>query len=246
MPKHEEKPEIGLLRIPGEFDAAMQELQRFLHYLQDANDVNVSEGSFYAGVPELVSGLVGDPGDPTVGWAPGDHTHQAFIGAPSGLGNANALGAGPALPYNDHVHKRDVRVKLEGLDIATRNALDFRDTASVDVLAADDVGNDEVDLTFTAKPWLNTTNVSTTPYTVLATDFVLLVDATAGDITISLPAASVTKRWLEVKKVDASANKVIIDAAGADVIDGDATLELLSEDEAVPIVSDGVSDWSVL
>jgi hypothetical protein len=84
-------------------------------------------------------------------------------------------------------------------------------------------------------------------HVVTALDYVILVDASGGDVTVSLPAASAQiGRWLEVKKIDDSVNKVIIDAAGADLIDGDATLELLFEDEAVPIVSDGVSEWSVL
>jgi hypothetical protein len=249
FPKHGEKPEIGLQRLPGEFDAAMAELQRFLHYLQSANDLAVTSGAFYAGTPELVDGAAGDPGDPSVGWSPGDHKHQADIAAPTGLGNANAIGSGPQLPYSDHVHKRDVRVKLQGSDVATRNALDFRNSASVGVTAVDDALNDEVDVVLNATPWLGVTELDSgdSPYTVLATDFVLLVDASGGDVTVSLPAASAgSGRWLEVKKIDASANKVIVDAAGADLIDGDATLELVFEDEAVPIVSDGGTDWSVL
>jgi hypothetical protein len=77
-------------------------------------------------------------------------------------------------------------------------------------------------------------------------DFIILVDASAGDVTLSLPAASLRKHMLEVKKIDNTVNKAIIDAAGSDTIDGDTTLELLYLDEAVPIVSDGVSEWNVL
>ncbi len=245
-PQHGQELVDSMRRLVSEYDTAMSELQSFLKYLQNSSDESVVAGAFYAEDPEMVDAGAPDPGDPTVGWSPGDHKHQADIGPPAGLGNANATGAGPQLAAADHIHKRDVRVKSEGADVATRNALDFRDSASIDVAVADDGGNDEVDVSLTAKPWLNTTAVSSTPYTVLATDFVLLVDASGGAITVNLPAANVTKRWLEVKKVDSSANKVIIDAAGADLIDGDATLELLFEDEAVPIVSDGTSAWSVL
>lgn len=82
---------------------------------------------------------------------------------------------------------------------------------------------------------------------ITGSDYILLVDASSGDVTLTLPAASLIKgRMLEVKKIDSTVNKVIIDAAGSDVIDGDATLELLYQDEAVPIVSDGVSEWDVL
>lgn len=94
---------------------------------------------------------------------------------------------------------------------------------------------------------VSTVVVSATSYAVLSTDFVLLVDASGGDVTIALPDAnSVPGRHLIVKKIDNSANKVIIDAAGADLIDGEETAELLFEDEAVPVVSDGVSEWGVL
>lgn len=90
------------------------------------------------------------------------------------------------------------------------------------------------------------TPVSSSPYVVLPTDHILLVDATAGAITISLPLASAGTRRIEIKKIDASANIVTVTPAGADLIDGEAFQELLFEDEAFPIVSDGVTDWSVL
>jgi len=93
-------------------------------------------------------------------------------------------------------------------------------------------------------PGVTTTSIS---YVVLSTDAVILVDATGGDLTISLPAASAQAgRLVQIKKIDASFHKVVLDADGADLIDGEPTLELLYEDESVPIVSDGLSEWSVL
>lgn len=76
-------------------------------------------------------------------------------------------------------------------------------------------------------------------------DRVILVDATLGDITISLPSAT-TVRALDVKKIDSSAHFVTLDADGADVIEGEPTLDLLYEGESVPIVSNGVSSWEIL
>ena len=56
----------------------------------------------------------------------------------------------------------------------------------------------------------------------------LLIDATAGDVTISLSAiASLTTKGYSVTKIDSSANKVIIDPYGAETILGDSTLEIL-------------------
>lgn len=72
------------------------------------------------------------------------------VGAPVGLGNANSIGAGPAFPYNDHVHKRDVRAKKTGVDVATRNALDFIDSGSIAISVVDDGANDEVDISVAA------------------------------------------------------------------------------------------------
>jgi hypothetical protein len=81
---------------------------------------------------------------------------------------------------------------------------------------------------------------------VTGSDYILLVDCTAGNVTLTLPAASLGNRVLEFKKIDTTVNKVIITAAGSDTIEGDATLELLYVEEAVPIVSDGVSEWEIL
>lgn len=145
-PQHQEDAQRLMRRVVSEFDTAMAELQGFLKYLQNSSDETVVAGAFYPDVPELVDGAAGAEGDPTVGWSPGDHKHQADIAAPGGLGNANAIGSGPQLPYYDHVHKRDVRVKVMGVDVATRNALDLRN-GLITWGAADDPANDEVDIT---------------------------------------------------------------------------------------------------
>jgi hypothetical protein len=86
----------------------------------------------------------------------------------------------------------------------------------------------------------------TTSRTVTGGDYILLVDCTAGNVTLTLPAANLRNQMLYIKKVDNTVNKVIIAAAGSDKIDGYATQELLYEDEDMPIVADGVSEWDVL
>lgn len=244
-PQQGQQTHDAMRRLVSEYDTAMAELQNFLKYIQNAADEAVVAGAFYPADPEAVDASAADPGDPTLGWSPGNHKHQALVGSPTGLGNANAPGVSDALARADHVHKRDVRVKLEGVDVATRNALDFRSTMFLTALALDDPGNDEVDVGFAASPFFTVTSVVGS-YAVLPGDFVVLVDASGGDATISLPAASaIPGRWVEVKKIDSSANLVIIDADGADLIDGFGTQELGAQYEAVPVVSDG-SDWNVL
>jgi len=82
------------------------------------------------------------------------------------------------------------------------------------------------------------------PYSVTATDEVVLADATAGAITVNLPTPTSGRR-LNVKKIDSSANVVTVDTPGAETIDGAATFPLASQYDSVTLVSDG-TDWFVL
>jgi len=69
----------------------------------------------------------------------------------------------------------------------------------------------------------NTTVVSSSPYTVLATDTVLLVDTTGSAITLNLGAASARNGLtLKIKdyKGNAATNNITINRNGADTIDG--------------------------
>lgn len=75
-----------------------------------------------------------------------------------------------------------------------------------------------------------------------------VVEATGGGggITLTLPAAaSNTGRRFSIKKVDAAAGIVTIDANAAELIDADLTYVLTNEDQYVVIVSNG-SDWSIV
>jgi len=63
---------------------------------------------------------------------------------------------------------------------------------------------------------------------------------------MTLPsAASSTGKVFYVKKIDSSANSVIIDGAGAETIDGAATITTVIQYEAYTIISNG-SFWSIL
>lgn len=78
---------------------------------------------------------------------------------------------------------------------------------------------------------------------------VLIVDAAASssDITINLPAAgdSVNKGF-HIKKVDSTANKIIIDAnATGSYIDGQANIEIKTQYETITIVCDGAFWWKI-
>lgn len=77
----------------------------------------------------------------------------------------------------------------------------------------------------------------TADYTLTATDYVVTVDATVGNVTLTLPAASASVGQVyRVKRLDASINTVTIAAAGADTIDGAASTTLVTQYSSKDIV----------
>jgi hypothetical protein len=75
-------------------------------------------------------------------------------------------------------------------------------------------------------------------YTVTSSDKMIWVDATAGNITITLPDASFNTgyEWI-IEKIDSTANLVTI--AAADTINGDASFDLLAQYESIRPQSNG-------
>lgn len=81
------------------------------------------------------------------------------------------------------------------------------------------------------------------PYTVLATDNMILVDTTGGNITVSLPAkATSVGRELTIKHI-AAANTTTIDGSGAETIDGAATLALTTQYSSRTITCNSAGWW---
>jgi hypothetical protein len=79
------------------------------------------------------------------------------------------------------------------------------------------------------------------------TDWTNVVDASAAARTVTLPAATaclVGKTYV-VKCKTGSANNVTIAAAGADTIDGSATL-VLTAGQSAWLICDGVSLWNAV
>jgi predicted RNA methylase len=81
-------------------------------------------------------------------------------------------------------------------------------------------------------------------YTLQDIDGLVLVDATAGALTVKLPSA-VGRAGLElaVKKIDASVNAVTVNGSGTNV-DGAASVSLGTQFKARVFVSDGVAWWA--
>jgi hypothetical protein len=72
----------------------------------------------------------------------------------------------------------------------------------------------------------------------------LLVNASGGSVTITLPTAvgRAGKDYV-IKKIDISTNTVVIDGNGSETIDGLASIDTAIEGDAVTIESDGANWW---
>lgn len=83
----------------------------------------------------------------------------------------------------------------------------------------------------------------TASYTALPGDDVILVDATLGPVTVTLPdAVSLEGVQKIIKKIDSSANHVTISCYGSETIDGVSTQTLTSQYQKLNIISDG-ANW---
>jgi len=81
---------------------------------------------------------------------------------------------------------------------------------------------------------------------VVSGDYLIIADATAGAITMTLPpAALVPGRIYAFKRINAGANAVIIDGYAAETIDGNLTHTLTPQWNSVTIMSNGVA-WFIL
>ncbi len=88
----------------------------------------------------------------------------------------------------------------------------------------------------------------TATQSVTAFDHIVEIDATAGNVTVTLPNTannrSLNKQYV-FKRMDGSANTITIDGFSADTIDGTATKTLTSQYETLTI-SGRTSGWSVI
>lgn len=83
-------------------------------------------------------------------------------------------------------------------------------------------------------------------YAVTAADYSVLVNATSGALSVTLPpAASSARRILHVKKIDASVNPVTVDPNGSEQIEDATTQRLLRQGDNLMLACDGTA-WRVL
>src|SRR4030065_480626 len=83
----------------------------------------------------------------------------------------------------------------------------------------------------------------TANYTATLNDEVILANATADAVAVTLPTAvGNTGKKFVVKKIDSSVNAVTVDPNGSETIDGQATAGILAQDNAIICQSDG-ANW---
>lgn len=90
------------------------------------------------------------------------------------------------------------------------------------------------------------TGTKTTNYTISGTDVVIFANATSGNVTITLPAASGNAGYrFYIKRIDGSANTCSISRSGADTIDGQTSFTLDIQYTSIEVISDG-SAWYII
>ena len=85
----------------------------------------------------------------------------------------------------------------------------------------------------------------TTSQNITSTNGYVIADATSSILTMTLPSSATIAKF-SFKKIDSSANNVVITAQGGQSIDGNATYSLTSQYDSVTIVSDGTTNWWVI
>ena len=120
--------------------------------------------------------------------------------------------------------------------------------ANITIAAAQNIATNLTDVTISAAGGgggfsYTPVAVNTTPYTVAPITgwYMYLVDATAGAITMNFPTAVGNNAVYTVKKVDNSANTVILTPNGAETIDGLATQTIRFQNTSVDIYSDNAN-----
>jgi hypothetical protein len=81
-------------------------------------------------------------------------------------------------------------------------------------------------------------------YTIDIDDDYIIASAGANIFTLTLPdAVSGIGKELTIKKIDASANAVIVDGNSTQLIDGELTHELTTQYDSINVISDGENWW---
>lgn len=91
-----------------------------------------------------------------------------------------------------------------------------------------------------------TDTVTVTTNTNLDAETIILVNATSGATTITLPSASgYANKVYTIKKIDSSENEVTVDGTGNETVDGETTKTIAFQNTAMQLVSNG-TNWYII
>jgi hypothetical protein len=80
-------------------------------------------------------------------------------------------------------------------------------------------------------------------YSAVANDFVL-VNSSAGPVTITIPASSANaNKRITVKKVSSDGNMVTLARTGSDLLEFDTSITFDDQGVSVDLIADGISSW---
>lgn len=89
-------------------------------------------------------------------------------------------------------------------------------------------------------------SAQTADYTVTATDYIVTIDATGGNVTVTLPAASTSVgQMYRFKRLDGTGNAVTIARAGADTIDGATSVAMTAQYQSKDVACLTAATWGV-
>jgi len=91
----------------------------------------------------------------------------------------------------------------------------------------------------------HTVVTKTSNYTATTADEVILVDATNGSVTITLPTAVGNVNMYDIKKIDTSANQVTIATTSSQTIDGGSSARINVQYASVSVISNN-ANWFIL
>ena len=78
-----------------------------------------------------------------------------------------------------------------------------------------------------------------------ANECLSLVDCTLGDVNANLPTAVGNQVNLTIVKIDSTLNKVLVNALGLELINGDSTYEILFQNSAMGLKSTNLN-WRIV
>ena len=188
----------------------------------DANVVHLAGAETITGAKNFTGGLNSN------GTAVATTSRQILTS--TGLTGGGDLSADRTLSVVNDTTTQRLEVASSGTLQGTRKRLNFIAGSNATVNVADDNTNNKVDVTIGAASGLQAlvpTAVKTSAYTAAANDLVV-VDASAGNVTVTLPTAPADGTRIAVKLISVSGtNTCTINAGGSDVFNkagGTATL----------------------